>query len=80
VLCGVERVVSTRCQSDIRGLATAGRDFRVGVGRYLASSVIMLLGNGIVHRPLAGHSKTPAVTADVLTWTFIGGLVVEYCQ
>lgn len=65
--------MSTRCQSDMRGLVTAGRDFRVGVGRFLVASVIMLLCNIIAHRPAAGHSKTLAVTTVVLTWTVMGG-------
>jgi hypothetical protein len=30
---GVERVVATRVSSDMRGLVTAGREFRVGVDR-----------------------------------------------
>lgn len=68
-----ERVVSTRCQSDMRGLVTAGRDFRIGVGRYLESSAITLLDNRIAHRPAAGHSKTLAATTIVLTWTFKDG-------
>lgn len=65
--------MSTRCQSDMRGLGTAGRDFRVGVGRYLTSSVITLPGNMIAHSRIAGHSKTLAVTTAVFTWTFMGG-------
>lgn len=65
--------MSTRCQSDMRGLVTAGRDFRVGAGRYLGSSVIMLLYNRIAHRPVAGHSKMLAVTTSALTWTVVGG-------
>ena len=34
-LLGVSSVsMSTRCQSEMRGLVTAGRNFRVGVGRW----------------------------------------------
>jgi len=57
----------------MRGLITAGRDFRVGVGRYLTSSVNLLPGNRIAHSRVAGHSKTLAVITVVLTWTFLGG-------
>jgi hypothetical protein len=40
-IAGVERVVSTRVHSDIRGLATAGRCFRIGrLTACLESSVI----------------------------------------
>lgn len=65
--------MSTRCQPDMRGLATAGPEFRVGVDRYLAASVITLPGNRIAHRARAGHSKTPAGTTVVLIWTVVGG-------
>jgi len=40
----------------MRGLATAGRDFRREWIACLASSVIPLLGNGFAHRTDADHS------------------------
>lgn len=65
--------MSTRCQSDMRGLVTAGSGLRVGVGRHLESSVIILRCNVIAHRTDADHSKTLAVTTEVVIWRLWAG-------
>lgn len=59
---GVERVCRRVCQSDMRGLVTAGRDFRIGVGRCLEIERNPLQDNRVAHRTRAGHSHTLADT------------------
>ncbi len=60
-------------QSEMRGLVTAGPDFRYGADRFLKSSVIPLGGNGIAHSPDADHSKARADTVSQSpSWTFMG--------
>ena len=60
--------MSTRCQSDMRGLVTAGSGLRVGAGRHLGSSVITLLGNVIAHSTDADRSETLAATTELVIW------------
>lgn len=74
---GVERVVSTRVKSDIRGLGTAGRDFRVGSGPLSRVERHTLRYNGIAHSRIAGHSKTLADNQHGFTWTVRGGQSVR---
>ena len=64
--------MSTRCQSEMRGLVTAGRCFESEWTAGLGSSVNPLRGNMFAHSTDAGHSETLADTFGWLIWTSVG--------
>jgi hypothetical protein len=69
--------VSTRVKSDMRGLVTAGRDFRVGVDRRSSVERHQLCCNVIAHSQVAGHSKTLAATSELMSSGQLWVLAVE---
>ena len=66
--------MSTRGQSEMRGLVTAGRCFESEWTAGLGSSVNPLRGNMFAHSTDAGHSETLADTFGLLIWTSVGPL------
>ena len=58
------------CQSDMRGLATAGRDFESEWIAGLVNERHPLHGNKIAHSDFRGSLRNACWHRSVLTWTF----------